>query len=744
MGLTLKRRIIGLALVAALLPILVTFFLLSRQSETLCGRVIDEMNAISRAESDQVTKLVYDMCDIANRRLEIRLRDHLTGAQSLLDHRGRVTMGSTRVPWKARNQSTGETITVSMPVMHLGGEPLKVTSDFDVEVPVVDMVKKLTRDHCTIFQRMNAQGDMLRVATTLPAEDKRRAVGTFIPRRQPDGSETPIVATVLRGETYVGHLQMFGGWYVGAYCPMRDSEGHGDVIGALFVGVNLTEASHELREAIMRITVGKTGYVYVLGTKGDRRGRYIISKGGRTDGLDIWNSQDDEGRFFIQSIIKKALETPPGALARERYPWKNPEDPAPRMKSAVFTYAPVWDWVIATSLYEDDYLTLLAEVRATVRGVLATGTAGGSLVMLVVLAMAIWLGGEIARPITQIAGVAKVVAEGNLAGAGERIDQIRQSLAGSAQLTLDRAGTSGATDETGQLLDAVHTMTGNLTALVGQVQRSSVQLVSTATEISATSREQENTVTDFGTSTTQIAAAVREISATSQELARTMQNVQTAVSETAALADAGRAGLSQMESSMGQLADATASISGRLAVINDKAGNINNVMTTILKVADQTNLLSLNAAIEAEKAGEYGLGFSVVAREIRRLADQTAVASQEIEQTVKEMQSSVTAGVMEMDKFTSEVAQSVRSANAISAQMGGIIHQVKELMPRFEAVADGMRAQSAGAQQINEAMVQLSEGARRTSDSLQYFNQATDQLKEAARGLQKEAARFRV
>ena len=92
---------------------------------------------------------------------------------------------------------------------------------------------------------------------------------------------------------------------------------------------------------------------------------------------------------------------------------------------------------------------------------------------------------------------------------------------------------------------------------------------------------------------------------------------------------------------MRQVMDAAGSINAKLAVLNEKAGNINQVVTTITKVADQTNLLSLNAAIEAEKAGEYGRGFAVVATEIRRLADQTAVATYDIEQMVKEIQSAV-------------------------------------------------------------------------------------------------------
>ena len=113
--------------------------------------------------------------------------------------------------------------------------------------------------------------------------------------------------------------------------------------------------------------------------------------------------------------------------------------------------------------------------------------------------------------------------------------------------------------------------------------------------------------------------------------------------------------------------------------IREKAENINVVVTTITKVADQTNLLSINAAIEAEKAGEHGRGFLVVAREIRRLADQTAVATLDIENIVRLMQDAVSAGVMQMDKFSGEVRAGVQRVAEISAQTGQIIEEVRAL-----------------------------------------------------------------
>jgi methyl-accepting chemotaxis protein WspA len=199
-----------------------------------------------------------------------------------------------------------------------------------------------------------------------------------------------------------------------------------------------------------------------------------------------------------------------------------------------------------------------------------------------------------------------------------------------------------------------------------------------------------------------------------------------------------------MEATMRQLTTATGSISTKLAAINDKTNNISKIVITITKVADQTNLLSLNASIEAEKAGEHGLGFAVVAREIRRLADQTAVATLDIERMVKEMQSAVTIGVMEMDKFTRDVGQGVEEISQIGGQLTKMMERVQALAPRFESVTDGMQAQAQGAQQISTAMIQLSDAARQTMDSLRQTNSAIQELNAAARGLHSEVSRFKT
>ena len=301
-----------------------------------------------------------------------------------------------------------------------------------------------------------------------------------------------------------------------------------------------------------------------------------------------------------------------------------------------------------------------------------------------------------------------------------------------------------ADDETGALLGAIQKMTNDLRGLIGRIQHSSVALISTATAIQATASEQQQVITDYGASTSQAVAAVKEISVTSQELLRTMTEVNDMASHTGKMATAGRVGLGGMDGTMRQLAESTTSFGSKLAVISERAANINLAVTTITKVADQTNLLSINAAIEAEKAGEYGLGFLVVAREIRRLADQTAVASLDIERMVKEMQYSVSAGVMEMDKFAEQVRTGVREIGDVSAKLGEIIEAVQGISGRFGQVTEGMRAQSQGAEQIREAMIRLAEGATRTASSLNDFNGATVHLREAVGDLKEEVSRFTI
>ena len=303
-----------------------------------------------------------------------------------------------------------------------------------------------------------------------------------------------------------------------------------------------------------------------------------------------------------------------------------------------WAYLPSYRWGITVKQSSDEAFELLRKQRQ------ATG-AFMALAGLLVFAVARVVARSISRPIREAASVAERVASGDLTA---RVEVV-------------------ASGEAGQLLRSIEAMTGDLRSLIGKIKHSSIALMSTATEIAATARQQGEAVSDYGASTSQAAAAVKEISATSLELLKTMNEVSEVANHTASMAGEGQGSLAEMGRSMRQLAESTTSIGSKLSVISERAAHINLAVTTITKVADQTNLLSINAAIEAEKAGEYGLGFLVVAREIRRLADQTAVATLDIERMVKEMQYSVSAGVMEMDKFSDQVRRGVEEGRPRSA-----------------------------------------------------------------------------
>lgn len=350
----------------------------------------------------------------------------------------------------------------------------------------------------------------------------------------------------------------------------------------------------------------------------------------------------------------------------------------------------------------------------------------GGLVLAVVAVLA-WLtlvmANSLSARLSLAAGVASRVADGDLT---VRVPDASES------------------DESGRLLTAIQAMTTSLHSLVARVRQASNMLSASTAEFTKAGRQQDRHIGGLRDSAVQIAGGARSISETSADLMSTMESVNAVAGQAAQVAEGGRSLLEGMQGAMQQLQQGTVSISTRLGAIREKTSDISGVVTTITKIADQTNLLSINAAIEAEKAGDQGLGFMVLAREIRRLADQTAAATLDIEQMVRHMQSAVSAGVMEMDGFAAQVERGVGVTAQVGTQLGQIIGQVKSLSERFDAVNHGMRSQSQGARQISEAMTQLMAGAQAGADALPEFNASIAGLRDAADSLTQEISRFKL
>jgi methyl-accepting chemotaxis protein WspA len=318
--------------------------------------------------------------------------------------------------------------------------------------------------------------------------------------------------------------------------------------------------------------------------------------------------------------------------------------------------------------------------------------------------------------------------------------QLQELASGEADLAKRLDATAG--DELGELARNFNKLMAQLEAIVRQAKGSGIQVTRASTQLAEGSKQLEHTVSQQVASTHDVLSTTEQISATAQSLLDTMNQVSQTAQSTAKSAALGQQRLEETRNSMNVLKEAADAISSRLAAINEQAGNISSVVTTITKVADQTNLLSLNAAIEAEKAGEFGHGFSVVAREIRRLADQTAVATLDIEKMVKDMRTAVSSGVASVQKFSSEVRDVALVVRDTVAQFVAIVDQVRALTPRFDAVAEGMSGQSVNAKQITVAMVQLRATSERTQAAMRDSAQSIEALNESARALERAFSRF--
>jgi methyl-accepting chemotaxis protein WspA len=402
------------------------------------------------------------------------------------------------------------------------------------------------------------------------------------------------------------------------------------------------------------------------------------------------------------------------------------------------------------------------QVNASIDALRVTIEIAVPITILVMTGIGIFSARSISRPLRAITTAAGRIAQGEVnieippARGRDEVSRLARSfeqMIGVLKTSADASERIAAGDLTVQITpqsdaDVVSRsqaqMVTQLSELIGQVQQSGVQVNSSAVEIAAVAKQQQATASEVASTTTEISSTAKEMSATSTELLKTADQVSLVATETASLATQGKTNLARMEAIIQQINDASAAITSRLGVINEKAGSITTVVTTITKVADQTNLLSLNAAIEAEKAGEYGKGFSVVATEIRRLADQTAASSGDIERIVKEMTSAVAAGVMGMDKFAEEVRRGANEIGETRRQLDEVVTQVQSLAPSVEALHEGMRAQTQGAEQISDTLSQLGEAARQTADSIRDSSRAVEQLNEATRGLQGAIARFKI
>lgn len=256
-----------------------------------------------------------------------------------------------------------------------------------------------------------------------------------------------------------------------------------------------------------------------------------------------------------------------------------------------------------------------------------------------------------------------------------------------------------------------------------------------STTIQSAARDQESAVTEQAATAAEISATSHQIAATSTELARSLGELTRSTQESEQLMAEAERLLRLLGDSLEGIESFGTTLSDRLDDMQDRAGNIGQITTTISKVADQTNLLSLNAALEAEAAGSYGLGFRVVAHEIRRLADQAGDSTLRIDQLLSGMQSAVAAGEESMQAFRQGVLAGRRSAQEVVERLRHILSRVRILGQGIQDVNEAMQSQASGATQISESITGLNQVSNTTVQVLRNFNQAVLDLRGASQAL---------
>ncbi|HIE5943958.1 TPA: methyl-accepting chemotaxis protein [Burkholderia cepacia] len=557
------------------------------------------------------------------------------------------------------------------PTLLAGGQPL----DLDYSIP--DQFLKKSGAIATIFARDG--DDFVRITTSLKKQDGARAVGTKLDRAGP--AYAPLVA----GRVYTGLAKLFGRPYITQYKPVTDATGR--VIGALFVGLDISAELKLVEDGIRSLKIGSNGYYFVLdASQGPSRGTFVVHP-------DAAGAPADDTRAPYAQMLAAGA----GQLA---YTSTDPaaHDSGPTAKFVSFTTIPQWQWLVGGIALDDE---LLAGMRATRNRFLMIGAllvaAFATLFVIVVRRV-------VSRPLDAAARASERYAAGDLSV------RIRDDAA-----MRGHAGHAG-NDEIGRLVQAVDGIGDGLARIVEQVRNSSADIARGTVDIAAGSGDMAARIATQASSVEQTAASMEQITAAVQQSAEHAAQANALVAHASAAATNGDAAVQRVVATMDDIGRATRRIA--------------EITGTIEGIAFQTNILALNAAVEAARAGEHGKGFAVVAAEVRTLAQRSAAAVKEIDALSAE--SSTT------------VEQGYRIADAARGTMRDIVARVDQVSTLIGEISAASREQSTGIEQVNLAVTQIGDATQRNASLISDAERAAVALRDQAAQLADAVSVFRL
>ena len=341
---------------------------------------------------------------------------------------------------------------------------------------------------------------------------------------------------------------------------------------------------------------------------------------------------------------------------------------------------------------------------------------------LVLLGLAHYMGRFVGKRAEQIVGALKAMSEGDL---GHRV-----KIAGKDEFAWMAWEYSCARKE--------------FAKMVSEILGNSSQLAAAAEELSAITEQAKQGVVKQNLETEQVATAMNEMSATVQEVARNAANAAQAAQDADQEAKQGHHVVTGTMQTIDTLAAEVQKASGVIGKLKEDSLNIGAVLDVIRDIAEQTNLLALNAAIEAARAGEQGRGFAVVADEVRTLASRTQQSTQEIQQMIERLQSGANEAVSAMEQGRTKAEASVEQAARAGASLESITQVVDSIMGMNTQIASAAEQQSTTAEEINRNVVNISEISAETSQGAEQTANASDELARLAVQLQDLVGRFKL